>query len=490
MTMPGFHLRSRLPLLFVATGVALMLCGPLRTAFARTPLPEGTVERIDRYLRELESGGFSGAFLLAQGDEVLLAAGYGHADAARGIANTPATVFGTASVTKQFTAAAIVRLEQLGLLDVDDPLTAFFDDVPADKSEITLHQLLTHTSGLPGSLGQDDEPLGREEMVARAMATPLVAPPGADYLYSDVGYNLLAAVIEIVSGRSNDAVLKTELFDPAGMTDSGYRLDVPAERLAHGYDRFSGADLGSQLERPGLDDGPYWLLRGAGGVHTTIGDMFAWDRLLAGDEVLSAAARAKLFAPHVAIEDGVHYGYGWGVVETERGTTLLTHSGGSPFTSSQIRRYPDDDVFVYLVSNAGPRAPQIGGEIARALFDPDYEMVVPGVATDGELPDSPAGRRAGDWIALIDGADDDAIRTFVTDFLDEGFLRDSPVEEWVAFFRGLQAELEHPELVSVEVLDPFQLIFTLRSATNGNENTFLLFVEPRPPHRLVGLDIR
>lgn len=474
----------------VLVTVLLLLIGPTATAFAGGELADGVAERIDRYLSDLEAAGFSGAFLLARDDEVLLARGYGFADAERGIRNTPDTIFGTASLTKGFTAAAIVKLEQLGMLTVNDTLADFFDGVPADKAGITLHQLLSHTSGLPNALGDDPEPLDREAMVARAMAAELIAEPGSAYNYSDAGFNLLAAVIEIVSGMSNDAFLKTHLFGPAGMNDSGYLLDVPAERLARGTDRFSGAVLGSGLEQPRFDDGPYWLLRGTGGVHTTILDMFAWDRALAGNEILSEASKAKLFGRHARIDDGVHYGYGWGVVDTDRGTTLLTHSGGSPFVSSQIRRYPDDGVFMYLVSNAGPRVTDIGGEIARALFDPDYELVAMVAGPVDELPDTPVGQRAAEWIALIDGADEDAITEFVITYLDEGFLRDSPVEEWVEFFRGLQVDLAQPELVSAEIFDPFQLTFTVRSGANGNENTFLMFVEPQPPHRLVGLDIR
>lgn len=479
-----------LPLLLLAAALAAVAGAAAPPAGGAGIVRGADAQRIDAYLTQLEEQGFSGALLVARGDEVILSRGYGLADRTRGVPVGPDTVFTSASVGKQFTAAAVMTLAQLGVLDVHDPIGAHLDGVPADKRAITLHQLLTHTSGLPENVGDEREAATREAMLARLLRAPLRSAPGAEYAYSNAGYNLLAAIVEIASGQPFGDFLQERLFAPAGMTRTGYRPEVPDEALAHGYDRLTGDDLGTLLDLPRLPDGPSWFLRGAGGVLTTVGDMHRWDRALRGDAVLSEDSKRLLFGRHVALEDGVWYGYGWGVVDTEWGTTLHTHTGGSPFATMQVRRYPDDDVFLVAVSNSPVHAATLAPDLARALFDPAAPLEPPAPDAGDELPDSPAGDMARSWIALIAGADDDAIRAFVRERMDEGFQRDATPAEYVALFRELQRDLAAPELLRVTVFDPFQLTFTLRSGETDAETTFLLAVERRPPHRLVGLDLQ
>ena len=173
------------------------------------------------------------------------------------------------SMTKQFTAAAILKLEMMGELSVDDPITEHLDGVPRDKREITIAQLLNHSSGLIDALGDDYEPIARDRMLAGAFKSELQSRPGAEYSYSNLGYSVLAALIEEVSGESYEEFLSQNLFEPAGMAATGYVLpDWDTEQVAVEYDA-GGASQGRPFDHPWADDGPYWNLRGNGGMLST-----------------------------------------------------------------------------------------------------------------------------------------------------------------------------------------------------------------------------
>src|SRR5262249_27224274 len=148
-------------------------------------------------------------------------------------------LFSIGSITKQFTAAAILKLQMQGKLSVRDPIAKYLPNVPQDKSAITLHHLLTHSAGLESGFGPGDfEAVTRDEIIKRALASKLRSAPGKQYHYSNAGYSLLGAIVEIVSGGGYEAFLHEHLFKPAGMAQTGYRLPKwSSERLAQGYGR-------------------------------------------------------------------------------------------------------------------------------------------------------------------------------------------------------------------------------------------------------------
>ncbi|MGP3971167.1 serine hydrolase domain-containing protein [Streptomyces sp. 6N223] len=319
--------------------------------------------RIERYLDAHWPQGAGGTVVAAREGEAEPAAceGRGLADREAGIAAACDTVYDIGSVTKSFTAAAIVRLEMTGRLDYADPLAAHLPpaaDVPDDKRGITLHHLLTHTSGLPEGLGDDYDPLTRDAMVAAAMDAELRSEPGAAFRYSNTGYSLLAAVVETASGMGYEEYLVEELFTPAGMADTGYTLpEWEEERVAVEYDR-RGRPQGRPYEHPWAEDGPYWNLRGNGGLLTTARDMHRWYRALAGEEILDRRAKELMFTPHVPEPGGegkVSYGYGWdvfapGALPGDVGT-VLTHNGGNDWSYARNAFFPDLGVMVFWVSN-------------------------------------------------------------------------------------------------------------------------------------------
>jgi CubicO group peptidase (beta-lactamase class C family) len=311
--------------------------------------------RIDNYLTRLVPFGWSGAVLVSKDDEIVLNKGYGLANRAQHMSWTSDTVGNIGSITKQFTAAAILKLEAMGKVKVTDPMAAYLPGVPPDKAGITLHQLLTHTAGLSGDLGgaagADDAPIGRDQLVEVVLASKLAHPPGSAFEYSNEGYSLLAAIIERVSGESYEQFLHDQLFVPAGMTKTGYLLPRYADtEIAHGY-RADGSEWGTVYKRGWRADGPGWYLRGNGGLQSTTGDLYKWHLALAGDTVLPAAERTKLFTPYVQTPGGDRYAYGWGVDETPRHTTVISHNGGNGIYFADFRRYVDERTVIIALGN-------------------------------------------------------------------------------------------------------------------------------------------
>jgi CubicO group peptidase (beta-lactamase class C family) len=337
-------------------------------------------ESLDRFFSRLEAFGFSGSALVAQGGQVVLDKGYGLADREHGRPYTARTIFDIASISKQFTAAAILKLEQEGRLKVEDPIGKFLGTVPADKTPITLHMLLTHTSGLPDLLGDEYEPVSRPEMVRRAMAADLVHVPGRRFLYSNLGYNLLAAVVEIASGKPYEQYLKERLWEPAGLRHTGFHVP-DRENVAHGYT--PTGDWGTPLDHPWAPDGPYWNLRGNGGILSTTGDLYRWHLALSGDKILAKAEREKSITPWVSQGRAAHssYGYGWAVEAGPKGGRLVSHIGGNLVFDSDFRRYLDAGVVIVLSTNSTDySAIPVGPHVENRVFglpDPEPPAAAP-----------------------------------------------------------------------------------------------------------------
>jgi len=345
--------------------VLLVLAAPA----VRTPLGE----KLDAHMSRLEAYGFSGSLLVAKGGEVILDKGYGFADAQRKVPFTSDTAFDIGSITKQFTATAILKLEMQGKLGVSDPISKWFEGVPEDKKGITLHHLLTHSSGLEDVFGDDYDEMPRDRLVKAALESKLLWAPGTRYRYSNAGYSLLAAVVELASGKPYETYLRENLWLPAGMTRTGYRLQEKGA-LAHGVtgDR---EDWGTPLDKAWAPDGPWWNLRGNGGVLSTTGDLYKWHQALEGEAILSKEAKAKMFTPHVPEdEEGrSHYGYGWAIFKTQRNTRLIAHNGGNGIFNADFRRYVDDGVVLIIGSNRQDflSIPAVG-PLTRLSFDADY----------------------------------------------------------------------------------------------------------------------
>ena len=375
-----------------------LLASPLQAQDPGALVEGETGGAADAYLSQLEGLGFAGEALIIQDGRTVLRKGYGLADREAEAPMTSASVFSLGSITKQFTAAAVLALEARGLLAVDDPIADYFAEVPADKQGITIHHLLTHSSGLASDFAQTDfDPAGRERdtYVRRALDSDLLFAPGSGYEYSNAGYSLLAAIVEIVTGESYEEALRDLVLDPACMEETGYRIPRwdPA-RVAVGYR--DGERWGTIVERMEEPGAPFWQLRGNGGLHTTLADIEDWDRALGSDAVLPAAERAAMFTPHVPEDpDSISfYGYGWAIEETPRHGTLVWHNGGNGIYLAELHRWEDEGLTVFVVTTdpALPATP-VAATLEAIAFGEPYDLP-PEVA---EVDPAALARAAGEW---------------------------------------------------------------------------------------------
>ena len=418
----------------------------------------GTVEE---YLDGLNDHGYEGMVLIREGEDETVRS-YGFADREAELGWDTTTVFDIGSITKQFTGAAIVRLEMDGLLAVDDTLADHLDGLPPEIGAITLHQLLTHTAGFPGGLGDDYAPIGREEYIALAVDA-YAGQPGEAFSYSNTGYSLLGAVIESATGDSYEVYLREALFEPAGMTNTGYVLpDWSDDVVAVGY---GGEEaFGRPNDQTWDIDGPYWHLRANGGILSTVEDMMRWHEALLNDDVLDDAAKEKFFGMHVAEDPGspFHYGYGWTVAETPDHGTLITHNGGNGVFFADFLRFVDEDITIFVATNNAPDSGEgtgVGLALAALGTDP-FAAFEPGDDRDDddgggncglgfptraavladldettqldEFPDTEQGRVAAEFMRLmIEGGTDAEFRRFVDDHVSENLI--APDESSAAF---------------------------------------------------------
>ena len=339
--------------------------------------------RVDEYLGRLVPYGFSGAVLIAKDGQVVLKRAYGMANKETGLAYAVDMVSCIGSVTKQFTGAAIMKLEDMGRLKTSDLISKYLPNVPADKAGITIHQLLTHSAGISGDLGgMDEEPITSEALLTKVLAAPLVSTPGTEFEYSNEGFSLAAMIVERASGQRYETFLREHLFLPAGMTDTGYLApNWPLERVPIGY-RDDGRPWGRVYKNGWLPDGPGWYLRGNGGIQSSLDDMYRWHLALEKPGVLSAEALKKYLTGYAPTRGGEEYAYGWGIQKTRRNTTLVTHSGGNGYLVADVRRYIDDHTVIIAMSNEPviPATQLAPREIDSLFFGDGPSVVMPPVA--------------------------------------------------------------------------------------------------------------
>lgn len=339
--------RNKLPKIFSLQLILLLLmfvsCDSReRNQSSAINIEENHAKDLDIYLQRLLPFGFSGAVLVAEGDDILLNKGYGLAVDSGNIPNTNKTVFSIGSITKSFTSVAIYKLHQQGKLSIDDPITEYFDNVPEAFRPITIHQLLTHTSGMAPYTGGDFQQQTREEMVRIAFRRGLDFPPGEGYTYSNSGYSVLAAIVEKVSDQSYEEFLREQILLPAGMKHTGYQLpDWDDNTFAHYYT--NGSDNGTMLKKEGF---PQWTILGNGGLHSTTKDMFKFHRALMGSNILSEETKERMYA----VQRGPDAS-GWQVSESPHGK-VISHTGGSSIgVAAVFRRYVEKDIVIVTFAN-------------------------------------------------------------------------------------------------------------------------------------------
>ena len=343
-------------------------------------LPDFAIKTAEYMRTRVRVSGFSGAVLVARGGKVIFRQSYGLANHEFGIPNTPTTKFRAGSAGKQFTAAAILLLEQRGKLKVSDNVHTYLPDWPKAWRDVTIHHLLSHTAGLPRLTTQallDVSALSRSTPKPFREVGDLFKPgeelqppdfkPGEGWAYSNVGYVVLGLIIDKVSGKTYCDFFSEEIFRPLGMINTSCEdPDLIVKNRASGYTRVDSA----------LTNASYVdlrMLKGTGTFYTTIDDLMLWDRTLNSDRLLSNSSREKLFTP-VRNE----YAYGWWV-QTKANHKVLWHGGNVSGFVSHIARYPENQLFIAILSNvwSNPDRSQVRAmatELAAIAFGESYEL--------------------------------------------------------------------------------------------------------------------
>ncbi len=362
----------------------------LLTGLGLAPAEDEIAAKVDAAIRpRVEHDRFSGAVLIARDGKVLVRRGYGLANREHNVPNAPETRFRLGSITKQFTAMAVLILQEQGKLDVREKVKKYLADAPGAWDEVTVHHLLTHTSGIPSFTDFPDyletmtQHMTAEELVARFRDKPLEFPPGTRFKYSNSGYVLLGRLIEKVSGESYEGFLRRQIFTPLKMKDTGF--DNPIAVIPHraaGYARrgpFVVNALYIDMSIP----------HAAGALYSTVDDLYLWDQALDGETLIPRKSLDAMFTPE---KDG--YGYGWAIGRSF-GRRMVGHGGGINGFATDIRRFPDDKVCVIVLSNleTAPVA-EIGDDLAAIVFD---EPVAPSgarraITLDAKVLDSYVGR--------------------------------------------------------------------------------------------------
>ena len=323
--------------------------------FAHSAQLKPVSEKIDNFLTAGEKIAYSGAVFVSFKNGEVFSKGYGFANREQQLKNSVRTIFDIGSNTKQFTSAAILKLFENSKLQLTDPLSVFFPHVPTDKSGITVHQLLSHTSGLIESVGRDAEFIDKKELLNRAFSSQLSFAPGIEFQYSNVAYSLLAAIIENVSAKSYEDFLYSDLWHPSGLENTGYLRPNWQEKtdfLAMGY-RNTIDNIGTTISMY-QHQGVTWNLMGNGGINTNLHDLQTWMHRLITKQVLSPQNTARLFAQQYKPDDTDtwHGGYGWFSSIEPYGTQMISHTGSNGIFQSSIRWFPKEQLTVLTLSNA------------------------------------------------------------------------------------------------------------------------------------------
>ncbi|MDC8004264.1 serine hydrolase [Aureisphaera galaxeae] len=334
-------------------------------------------EKIDHYLTEGSKNGFSGAVLIARKGDIIINKGYGLAHKETKRPNTPKTVFSTGSVTKQFTATAILKLAEMGKLELTDAISTFFEGLPQDKKDITLHQLLTHSSGLVGSVGDGDfDYISTKDYFETLFTTELRYEPGTKHQYSNAGYSALARIVELVSEMDYEAFLQKHLFEPSGMTQTGYLMpEWKDNMLAHGYIR-GVRHWGAMIPRFQNAGKISWALKGNGGIQSTQEDMFKWYKALKSNTILTQSSMNLLTTPYIQEQEGSdesYYAYGWAIFNSKRKTKIVTHNGSNGIFFHEFMWLPEEDVVLLFSTNGYSPEVEVIWKLEKMVFDPSYD---------------------------------------------------------------------------------------------------------------------
>lgn len=358
------------------------------SAHAQTapPGPEQLASQVEEYMAaRVKRDHFSGSILIAKGGKVLYSQGYGMANLEHDAPNTPQTKFRLGSITKQFTAMAVLILQERGKLNVHDKVKKHFPEAPKAWDEITIEHLLTHTSGIPNYteslefLRTLPVRVTLKELIAKFKDRPLEFKPGAKFKYSNSGYIVLGQIIETAAGKNYPSFMKEAIFTPLDIKDTGYdNATAIIKHRASGYTRRLGVVLTN------CDYIDMSIPHAAGALYSTVLDLLKWDQALYGDKLVPRKSLEAIFTPH---KD--NYGYGW-IIDKKFGAARYSHGGGIMGFVTTIERYPDEKLLVVALSNL-ENAPvwSVGSDLAAIAKGEKYTIPVDSKKVAGKAASEP-----------------------------------------------------------------------------------------------------
>ncbi|MDQ3749427.1 MAG: serine hydrolase [Acidobacteriota bacterium] len=354
----------------------------VQLALAQNPTASSAQQiaaEVDEYLNAaVKYNHFSGSVLMARDGQPVISKGYGMANYELNVPNTPQTVFRIGSITKQFTAVAIMILQERSKLNVNDPICKHLENCPAAWRPVTIRHLLTNTSGipsytdLPGFNKMSVQPVNRAELVDLFRDKPLEFTPGEKFAYSNSGYYLLGLIIEKASGKPYAEFLRDNIFVPLGMKNSGYDdSHTLLPNRANGY-KWEGKSF---VNAPYIDMAtPY----SAGALYSTTEDLLLWDKALYTEKLVSRKSLDEMFAPfREVVRDGwggYAYAYGW-IIGKQSGRQVSRHDGGIKGFSTDIIRFPSERVTVIVLSNNQTVIPyKLANDLSAIAFGAPYKL--------------------------------------------------------------------------------------------------------------------
>jgi CubicO group peptidase (beta-lactamase class C family) len=343
---------------------------------------QSKVDKLDKLISTYSKyGKFNGSVLVAEKGNVIYKKGFGLADMEWNIPNQPDTKYRLGSITKQFTSMLIMQLFEQGKLKLDVPVSTYLPDYPKKNGDvITIHHLLTHSSGIPNmtSFPKFSKDISRNsysplQLVNLFADSTLQFKPGERNEYSNSGYILLGYIIEKVTGKSYERALQENIFTPLHMMNTGYDHSEPLlKNRAHGYEKSGWTYVNANFIDMSVPNA-------AGALYSTVEDLSLWDQALYNNQLLQKENRDLLFTKHIQAGGG-HYGYGWDIDEMPIGNTAerietIGHGGGIDGFNTQLTRIPSDKSFIVLLNNTG-RAPlyEMTKAIAAILYDKPYDL--------------------------------------------------------------------------------------------------------------------
>lgn len=341
-------------------------------------LAQDKAAKIDELMKVYNSyQQFNGAVLVAENGKVIFKKGYGMANMEWSIPIETDTRFRLGSITKQFTSMLVMQLVQEGKIKLDGKLTDYLPDYRKDTGDrITIHQLLNHTSGIPSYTGLPNffqdvsrNPYSVSDFVKKFTSGDLEFEPGTKWNYNNSGYFLLGAIVEHVTGKPYEQVLRERIFDQVGMKNTGYdhHETILAKRAA-GYERRPGG----YVNAPYLDMSlPY----AAGSLYSTVEDLYLWDQALYTEKLLSPQLKEVMFKPGLS-----NYAYGWIVRKAPLGAqgepvAIIEHGGGINGFNTIIMRMPESKNLIVLLNNTGgTKLGEMSQKISAILFGKPYKL--------------------------------------------------------------------------------------------------------------------